>query len=442
MKLIFLNRFFHPDHSATSQMLSDLAFALAQRGWPVCVITSRLRYDGPVDRLPPRETVDGVSVHRVWTSRFGRANLLGRSIDYATFYLAAAWQLWRLARSGDVVVAKTDPPMVSVIALPVCWLRGARLVNWLQDIFPEAAQALGVGGRTAQLPYHLLRWLRNASLKAACMNVVVGERVAECVAEMGVARQRIRLIPNWADGRVIAPIDREANTLSAEWDLDDAFVVAYSGNLGRAHDSETLLEAMTSLPGMAEWTISTGGAPERRPVLWFFIGSGALIGPLKAEVARRGLTSVLFKPYQAKAQLAQSLSAANVHLVSLLPELEGLIVPSKFYGIAAAGRPTIFVGDKDGEIARLIARHKCGRTIAVGDGAGLAQAIAELAAQPGLCRLMGENARRAFEAEFDRPIAMARWQNLLLEIGNFDVLGSHCDTSAARDPARSPRNAR
>jgi glycosyltransferase involved in cell wall biosynthesis len=442
VKLIFLNRFFHPDHSATSQMLSDLAFALAERGGAVCVITSRQRYDAPADTLPLRETVDGVAVHRVWTSRFGRANLLGRAIDYATFYLSAAWRLWRLTRSGDVVIAKTDPPMLSMIAVPVCWLRGARLVNWLQDIFPEAAQALGVGGLAARAPYGLMRWLRNRSLKAAHMNVVLGERMAQRVSGLGVASDRVRIIPNWADGNAIAPIDHAANALRAEWGLGDAFVVAYSGNLGRAHEIETLLEAMTIVATAVERAILARNMPKCRPVLWLFIGSGALFDPLQAEVERLGLTSVRFKSYQPSALLAQSLPAADVHLVSLRPELEGLIVPSKFYGICAAGRPTIFVGDRNGEIARLIACHECGRTVAVGDGSGLAQTVLDLAADPALCGRMGECARQAFDAEFDKSIAIARWERLLLEVSGAAMPGSHRDAAPARDPAPSSRNAR
>jgi glycosyltransferase involved in cell wall biosynthesis len=443
VKLIFINRYFHPDHSATSQMLSDLTFALVERGQAVCVITSRQRYDAPNERLPPRETVKGVSVHRLWTSLFGRANLMGRAMDYATFYAAAVWRLWRLARRGDVVIAKTDPPMLSLIAAPVCRLRGALLVNWLQDIFPETAEALGVGGRGAKVLYRVLRWFRDRSLKVAHTNVVLGERMAERVCGLGISPERVRVIANWADGKAIEPIEREANSLRSAWGLADAFVVGYSGNLGRAHEIETLLGAIRILEnaaGVRGESTSAGRASSCRAVRWLFIGDGALFEPLKAEVARRGLTSVRFQPYQPRARLAQSLSAADVHLVSLRPELEGLIVPSKFYGICAAGRPTLFIGDCDGEVARLIRRHECGRSVPVGDGAALARTILKLAVDPGGCRSVGQRARQVFDEDFDKSIAIAQWDELLIEVlGSRTVVahGKVGETVAAALPARN-----
>jgi glycosyltransferase involved in cell wall biosynthesis len=444
VQLIFLNRYFYPDHSATSQMLSDLAFALAERRQVVCVITSRQRYDAPADTLEPMETVDGVAICRIWTSRFGRNNLFGRAIDYATFYLSAAWRLWRMAGSGDVVIAKTDPPMLSVMAAPVCWLRGARLVNWLQDIFPETAQALGVGGRAALPLYAVMQWLRNRSLHAADMNVVLGERMAERVEGLGVPGDRIRIIPNWADATVIKPIDHANNALRTEWDLNGKFVVGYSGNLGRAHDVDTLLDAMTIIEHAQASVspLSDERPSDCLPIGWLFIGSGALFARLAAEIARRGLTRVVFKPYQPKARLAESLGACDVHLVSLRPELEGLIVPSKFYGIAAAGRPSIFIGDKDGEIARLIARHECGLSVAMGDGRRLAQCIFTLAGKANLCREMGQHARQACEAQFDRSIAIARWENLLVEGSSTTKPGFHRDADPGVGVSAGRRNAR
>jgi colanic acid biosynthesis glycosyl transferase WcaI len=408
MKVIFINRFFYPDESATSQMLSDLAFTLARRKRVISVITSRQRYDVPGGSLPSREMIEDVSLFRVWTSRFGRKNLLGRFIDYLTFYMSAAWRLYRVTQAGDIIVTKTDPPILSIVALPMCVLRRARLVNWLQDVFPETAQVLGYAKGVTRLPCGLLRWLRDRSLYAADMNVVVGKRMGDYILRLGVPNDRLRVIPNWADGRVMGPIDHAANPLRTAWNLDRAFVVAYSGNLGRAHEIETILEGMKVLATRRKTT--------RRPIEWLFIGGGALYDSLMIEVAKLKLTAVRFKPYQPRALLSSSLSVADVHIISLRPELEGFVVPSKFYGIAATGRPIIFIGDGAGEIAQLINRHRCGYNIAVGDGTMLADAIEGLAANPGHCQEMGECARRAFVTEFDMPMAMEQWENLLCEI--------------------------
>jgi glycosyltransferase involved in cell wall biosynthesis len=416
VKLIFINRFFHPDHSATSQMLSDLAFALAREGHEVGVITSRQLYDTPSAKLAHREFVDGVAVTRVWASRFGRSILLGRAFDYLTFYLTSAWALWRTTRHGDVVIAKTDPPMLSLIARPITRIRGAYLINWLQDIFPEVARALGVGNNSlGRLIFPLVQKLRDRSLKAARRNVVLGHRMAQRVSALGVADGQIEIIANWADGTLIEPLECEANPLREEWVKPQRFVVAYSGNLGRAHDIATILDAIAVTENVAK-EVSNGPSSNDTSgsaVLWLFIGGGAQYQSLATEAKLRGLKSIAFKPYQPRERLAESLSCADVHLISLRPELEGLIVPSKFYGIAAAGRPTIFVGSSDGEIAGLLKLHDCGITIEQGDGAALARAILNLEANPLRCREMGANARRIFEAEFDKTIAIARWQSLL-----------------------------
>src|SRR5262245_55392346 len=115
MRVVFLNRYFHPDHAPTSVLLSNLAFALSQRGIQVTVITSRLAYEGGDHLFPEHETIRGVVVHRVWTSRRGRSGLIGRSLDYGSFSLAAGWGLWRVACRTAIVVAKTVPPVISVV---------------------------------------------------------------------------------------------------------------------------------------------------------------------------------------------------------------------------------------------------------------------------------------------------------------------------------------
>src|ERR1700682_2577370 len=165
MRVIFVNRYFFPDHSATSQMAGDLAFHLAGRGWSVEAVTSRQRYDDAAARLAKRETVKGVAIRRVWTSSFGRSFLPGRAIDYVTFYLSALLTLLRSSPQA-VVVTMTDPPLLSVVAA----MTSRRVVNWIQDLFPEVAEGLGVLKHAS-----LLRRLRDWSFRRAKANVVLSE---------------------------------------------------------------------------------------------------------------------------------------------------------------------------------------------------------------------------------------------------------------------------
>jgi glycosyltransferase involved in cell wall biosynthesis len=316
-----------------------------------------------------------------------------------TFYLSAAWRLFRLLRRGDVVVAKTDPPLISV---PVGWvagLRGARLVNWLQDLFPEVAAALGVRLATGAAG-RLLSGLRDRSLKRAAMNVVIGEGMRKRLLDLGVDSARVEVVHNWSDDERIRPLPAAENPLRGEWGLDGKFVVGYAGHLGRAHEHETLLAAADRLR-------------RERDIVFLFIGGGASMDGLRAEAQARGIANLIFRPYQAVERLRESLAVPDVHLVVLRPEMEGLIVPSKFYGIAAAGRPTIFVGSSDGEIAGLLASGEAGLAVDQGDDAGLAGVILRLRDNPALRERMGQNARRLCEERFSRRAALKHWERVL-----------------------------
>jgi colanic acid biosynthesis glycosyl transferase WcaI len=398
-RIVFINRYFFPDHSATSQLLSDLAFHLAAGGRGVHVITSRQRYDEPDARLPAQETIRGVAVHRVWTTTFGRGNLFRRAFDYLTFYLFTGLALLRLASRGDVVVAKTDPPLLSLAAWPAARLKGARLVNWLQDIFPEVAGAVGMGWARGWVE-RLLANLRDRTLKAAHLNVVVGSAVQRYLVSRGIGENKLRVIHNWADGKLIRPVKAEDNRLRREWGLEGKFVVGYSGNMGRVHEFETILGAAEAI----KWDPG---------IVFLLIGDGAQKNWLVHESARRGISSIKFVPYQPSERLAASLSAPDVHLISLRPEVEGFVVPSKFYGIAAAGRPAIFVGSADGEIAQIIKESQCGIVVQAGNIEELAAAIRRLINDPVLCRTYGANARRVFEARFEKRIALSSWRAVL-----------------------------
>jgi glycosyltransferase involved in cell wall biosynthesis len=382
-------------------MVSDLAFFLASQGHSVHVVTSRLRYDDPAAELPAWESIRGVEVHRVRTTRFGRAGLVGRALDYGSFYLAATARLLRLVHPADVLIAKTDPPLISVPAGWVVRLRRARLVNWLQDLFPEVAAALGI--RLAQGAVGgVLARLRDRSLARAAMNVAIGQRMQARLLALGVGPARVTVVPNWSDDEQIRPMVSQASPLRAEWGLGRRFVLGYSGNLGRAHDYATVLAAAELLSSQAD-------------VVLLFIGGGASLDRLRALAKGRGLTNLMFQPYQPAERLNESLASADAHLVVLRPEVEGLIVPSKFYGIAAAGRPTVFVGDPRGEIGALLSEADVGLAVAQGDGAGLAEAVCRLRDDQELRERMGRNARRLCEERYSRRAALGRWERLLID---------------------------
>lgn len=399
MKIVFVNRFFYPDHSATSQLLTDLTVHLAQAGCEVMVLTSRQLSDNPRLIQPRRATHLGVAIVRIWSSQFGRQRLIGRALDYLTFYMSALWRLLTMVNRGDVIVAKTDPPMLSVIAALVSRLRGATLINWIQDLFPEVASALAVNG-SAWLEQPL-RSLRNQSLLAAKRNVVIGEGMARKLAREGIPSDRICIIHNWADGSAIHPIEPEDNELRVEWQLHDKFVVGYSGNFGRAHEFDTILSAAEILR-------------DKKQIVFLFIGDGAQMASMKQAVQTRHLDNVIFKPYQPREQLALSLSVPDLHVISLIPALEGLIVPSKFYGIAAAGRPMLFIGDTDGEMSLMIQHGQCGFSVERHHAHEVADVIVTLTQDVSTCRLLGNRARNLFDQEFEKSYALRHWKREIL----------------------------
>jgi len=319
-------------------------------------------------------------------------------LDYLTFYFGATWRLVRSIQPGDVVVAKTDPPMMSVCAAWAAIIKKGVLVNWVQDLFPEVATSLDVSGVRFVAP--MLKRLRNGSLQQGQSNVVLGAHMARRLRDEGVPSDRITVIENWADGEIIQPVPKEDNPLLCEWRLEGKFVLGYSGNMGHVHEFKTIIDAAERLKGELD-------------IAFVFIGDGIARQWLEAETAARGLTNVQFRPYQPIDRLRWSLSVPDVHFVSLRPTLEGMIVPSKFYGIAAAGRPVIHVGDPDGEIARIVEREQCGWNFCIGEVGPLAQCILELSQKPHEVEDAGCRARLGFDRQYARAHALKNWRKLL-----------------------------
>lgn len=349
---VFTNRVYPPVGGATGELLKELAEGLAREGARVVVVTSRGHGDGGGSRRS--EIFNRVEVVRVGTAPFTRASHWRRALSYLGLYPQLMWQVWKLGKV-DAVVSMTDPPLqVAAVSLVSC--RAKKRIHWAQDVYPELAEEVGViprGGLIARV----LRSFSTSALRRQDRVVAVGRCMRDRLVRRGVEAGKIAVIPNWSPVTPVATEQVQGMRERLGW--SGQFIALYSGNIGLAHDFETLLGAAKLLEG--------GG------VRMVFAGEGPRLGELK--MAAQGLAHVAFLPPQAKDDLSTFLAAADAHLVSVRAGLEGLVVPSKAYGAFSAGRPVIYVGSPNSEIARVIREAGRGVVVDNGDAASLANVI-------------------------------------------------------------------
>ena len=393
-RVIFVNRVYWPSLAATAQLLTDLAEGLVPRlpGWQIHVIAAGAESG---ER-------HGVVVHR--TGAMDRpGGLLSRALNYRRFQRAACRQLEALVEPGDVVVAMTDPPLLGAAVARVAQRHGARIVHWIQDIYPEIVTA-HLGALTT-LPLLPLRAGRDRAWRDADQCVTLGEDMARTVTARGVPPDKVSIAPNWAPRELEAvPAPAAIAGRRAHWGLAGKFIVAYSGNLGRVHEFDTVLNAAELLRPHPE-------------IVFAFIGTGARFEQVRSAAHARGLDNVRLLPPEPREHLAAALAAADAQLVTLKPGFAGLVYPSKLAGVLAAARPVLFVGPVDGEIARLVEHGPCGAVSAPGDGVHLADTVLQWQADAALRAQLGRQARAAYEKHFTFGAALARWEEILRQAG-------------------------
>ncbi len=391
-RLLVLNQYYWPGVEATANLLTELCEALAQTH-DVTVITGASR------GLPRRQERNGVHIVRVRSTAYDRAHLWGRGMNYLSYALGVVWKAM-FSRRPDLVVCMTDPPFVGSIARLVGARFRAPLLIVMQDVFPEIAVKLG--RLKNPVVVRMLRLLIDPSLRAADRVVVIGETMKRRVEEKGVAAERIRVIPNWGDVRGVVPRPHD-NDWARRHKLARRFVVMHSGNIGHAQNLDALIRASTFLRDLDDLAV-------------VLIGSGARRGELVHLTRVLEADKVEILGYQERSILSESLSTADVHVVGLARGLAGYVVPSRVYGILAAGRPVIAATDAESETAQLVAQVGCGVVVPPGNPFALAAAIR--AAHDGEYDLeaMGRRAREFAEAEADRAIAVDRYRSVLAEL--------------------------
>jgi glycosyltransferase involved in cell wall biosynthesis len=400
MRILVVNQYFHPDTSATSQLLTQLCEDLSEHN-DITVVCGRPSYD-PIERggargLVHQEAHGKVRVLRTWSTSFSRRNMIGRVSNYGT-YLGSSMAGALKAARPDVILTMTDPPIVAAAALTASRLRRVPFVYVCQDIFPEVGVVLGRLRNPA-----LVRSLGalNRSLRRRAAGVVaIGRDMEQRLLALGSPPERTTVIPNWADGGLVRSLDGPS-PLRKDEGWEDRFVVMHSGNVGLSQSLETLVDAAALLRDQEDIVIA-------------IVGDGSAKAGLERRARERKLSNVAFLPYQPKASLSQSLGAADIHYVGLKRGLAGFIVPSKVYGIMAAGKPYVAAVEPGSEPAFVVEEHGCGFVVEPDDPEALARAIVEARVAP--LEEMGRRGQEAFKRLYDRPIATGAYRRLLEEV--------------------------
>jgi glycosyltransferase involved in cell wall biosynthesis len=394
-RLLVLNQYYWPGVEATAQLLTDLCEALADE-YEIRVLTGVLHGH---EEEPDRLERNGVEIVRVRSTAFERSRLGLRGLNYVTYLGAALLEALRGPRP-DLVLCMTDPPMVGDVAVAVAKRFGVPLLVISEDVFPEIATKL----RRLENPVlvGVLRQLVRLYLKRADRVVAIGETMRQRLEAKGAPGDRLRVIPNWIDTNAITPHQHE-NEWKAGQRLGGRFVVMHSGNVGHAQDLDVLVRATTFLRDLEDLRV-------------VIIGFGARHAEIQELVARLEADRVKFLPYQPREVLPLSLAAANMHFVGLARGLSGYVVPSRLYGILAAGRPVIVSADPDSETAQVVTQAGCGVVLPPGRPELVARVIRD--AYDGKLDLdeMGRRGREYVTAEADRAVALGRYRSVLQEL--------------------------
>jgi glycosyltransferase involved in cell wall biosynthesis len=336
---------------------------MIERGWRVRVLTSARGYDDPDRRHPKRETIDGVEVRRFGLSSFGK-RLIALRVMGALGFLFQAFVYGLFVRHVDCLLISTSPPMCPAAGLALSVIRRVPMKFWAMDINPDQLIATG-NVRSNSLLVRLMEWLNRRTLRGSSAVVTLDRYMADRLASKVSDPPSIHVIPPWphVDG-VAQNISHSENHFRKRHGLDGKFVVMYSGNMSPVHPLDTLLEAARQLEGEGDF-------------VFLFIGGGLGAEVVRAFKEKHSLANIRLLPYQPFSELPYSLSAADVHVVTLGDAMVGVVHPCKIYGALAVGRPILAIGPRPSHVSDILDAHSVGWVVAHGDVAGAVRALCE-----------------------------------------------------------------
>jgi colanic acid biosynthesis glycosyl transferase WcaI len=397
--LVLISQVFHPNTQSTSLLLTDLALNIQDADTKVIVICG---FPNGVDNdlVDRYENFHGIDIYRCGINVNLKKGLWQRLVSYASYLIHAGWKLLLLPKK-DVILGVSNPPFLSIVLMIVSVLSGSKYYFIMHDVYPEGLVAVNKLAPTS-LATKLWRALNKLSYRYANKIVVLGRDMQELLMNnYAITADKIAYIPNWSLTSTEAPISFENNSLAQELQLQDKFVVQYSGNMGLWHDIDTFIQAAAQL--------------QRNPNIKFlFIGNGIRQKQAQQLAAEFKLTNIIWLDFLPKEQLNTSLTCAHIALISLNVGLEGIAVPCKLYGILSSGKAIIAQVPAKSEIAYTVTEEECGFVVQPGDVNGLVEKIEVLEANRDLTSKMGCRSFQAYQSKYTIEIITKQFKSMLI----------------------------
>jgi len=401
LKTTFFTQLYFPDITTTAIIMNDLAEDLVSYGMDISVVCAQPTYLLK-RKCPVSEVINGVRLNRVRTFLFDKNKILGRIFNSASCFISMLFKVI-FSRENDLSVFNTNPALLPFLGLVGLGFKGQKYVVLIHDLWPELPAHTGLIKKNGLL-YKFIDFLNSLSLKYASGIVVLSDSMREVVLQKLPGNDhKIHVIHNWADTTRIYPVAKAKIPLLDDFRLHGKKVVMYSGNLGRYQPLEVMIRA-------------AGHLQNRNDIIFLFVGDGAKKKKLQEMVKNKGLENVKFLPFQPMERLAESLSMADVSLMGIMPENEGVIMPSKLYGLLSVGKPIVCVSHQKSEVVNILKMAGAGVHASIYDPENLASIIKSIIDEPLQAQKMGENGREYFLKYFEREIITMQWKELLESI--------------------------
>lgn len=394
-----ISELYYPEETSTGYFLTRIAEGLAAH-YKVSVLCSQPTYSSRGKIAPIAEIRNGVKVHRCWSTIFNKDVLPLRIVNVATITFSVFMNSLRRLRNGNRILVVTNPPMLPFVVLLAAILRKAECCLLIHDVYTEVLQASGIV-KPKSFIFLLIDRLTFQLYKRSSRIIVLGRDMSALLRKkLSIVKKPILIIPNWADVEFIKPKKRAGHPFLKKLGISKKFVIQYSGNIGRTHGIDNLLQCAEQF----EDDSSTH---------FLFIGFGGKAKWLKQESKQKALSNVTIMDYRPREQLTLSLTACDIALISFIPGMTGVSVPSRMYNIMAAGKPMIAITDSNSELARVVFEEEIGWVVPPKDLKGLRMTILEAKANMGRLAAMGRRARQCDEKKYSYDSVIKKYVELL-----------------------------